>query len=167
MPAPTFPTAMRVPLVLAALSLLLASCSNDLEDVRLPGRETLVSRYGTLAPGTFRVREPGVRLDVEGSEFFLSEIGKTLYLGKRELNFFEVGIESGAVVTSGQVGEVSWAGAYGGGPGGSRDCSGRLYVMESTPTLLRGVFAGSCGKVNPLRGPHDFTLVEGGFAYRR
>ena len=158
---------MRTPLLLAALTLVLASCSNDLEDVKLPGQKTLVSRYGTFAPGTFRVREPGVRLDVEGSEFFLSEIDKTLYISNRERNFFEVGISSQAVVTSGQVGEAPWGGSYGGGPGRSRDCSGRLYVMESTPTLLRGVFAGSCGKVNPLRGPHDFTLLEGGFAYRR
>ena len=165
---PTYPTAMRSLPLLAALALVLASCSGvEAEDVVLPGRTVLVQRYGTLAPGTFRVRQPSIRLDVEGDDFSLSEIDKTLYLRNRERSFFSLGIGSKAVVAAGQTGEATWAGSYRGDPESSRSCSGKLYVMESTSTLLRGVFAGSCGKTGALLGPHDFTLVEGGFAYRR
>ena len=160
---------MRTPLLLAALAVLtLASCSGvEAEDVVLPGRETLVQRYGTLAPGTFRVRQPSIGLDVEGNDFSLSEIGKTLYLRNRERSFFSLGIGSEAVVAVAQAGEAYWAGSYSGDPASSRTCSGKLHITGSTPVLLRGVFGGSCGKVGALRGPHDFTLVEGGFAYRR
>ncbi len=149
-------------LALAFAALRLVACSsNDLEDVKLPSQATLVSRYGSLAPGTFRVG------NLEGSDFYLSEISKTLYLSKRELGSFNMGISSMAIMAIGYVGEASWSGSLGSAPTGSWSCSGSLYVIESTPTLLRGVFAGACGEVDPLRGPHGFRLFEGGFAYVR
>ena len=88
---------MRTTFLLAAVTL--ASCSGvEAEDVVLPNRETLVSRYGTVAPGTFHVRQPSIRLDVEGDDFSLSGVSKTLYLSRRELNFFSLGIGSEVVI---------------------------------------------------------------------
>ena len=154
-----------LPLV-AALALTLASCSsNASEDVVLPGRDVLVERYGTLAPGTFRVRHPSARRDFQGTEMKPGLVNPTLSLISRPEPMFVV-MYSVAVVSVDSTGSFGWSGSYN-GPEGPHDCSGRLYVMESTASLLRGVFAGACGNVSPLSGPSNFELLEGGFAYMR
>lgn len=152
--------------LLTVVALVLTSCSsNDPEDVVLTSREALIERYGSLAPGTFRIRHPSAQLEFQGTEMKPGLVNPTLSLISRPEPMFVV-MYSVAVVSVDSTGSFGWSGSYN-GPEGPHDCSGTLYVLESTPTLLRGVFAGSCGKVNPLRGPHDFTLVEGGFAYVR
>ncbi len=155
----------RATALLTASGLVLSSCSNDPEDVVLTSEKTLVARYSSLREGTFRVHQPSLRLNIEGDVFYLSEISHTLYMEVRGLPI-EVGLGSRAVTTIGQVGAVPWGGAYR-SPDGPHSCDGTLYVLVSTPRLLRGVFAASCGEVNALRGPHNFRLVEGGFAYVR
>ena len=159
---------MRSPSLLAALALalVLASCSsNDSEDVVLTSWETLIKRYGNLAQGTFRVRHPSARLEFQGTEMPQPFIDPTLSLISRDEPMV-VDLTSRALVVVDSIGDFGWSGSYN-GPKGPHGCSGRLYIMESTASLLRAVFAGACGKVGPLSGPRDFTLLEGGFAYRR
>lgn len=151
-------------LALAALSF--AACSsNDPEDVVLPNREALVSRYGTLAPGTFHVWHPRAGLNFRGTEMKPGLVDPTLRLISRPESMVAY-LLSDALVAVDSVGDFGWSGSYN-GPEGPHNCTGMLYILESTPTLLRAVFAGRCGEVDPLSGPRNFQLLEGGFAYVR
>ena len=82
-------------------------------------------------------------------------------------SFFDLNVISEDVLNVGPVGAYGWIGTHSGNPAGSSTCSGTIYILESTASLLRGVLAGACGLNRPLGGPRDFTLFEGGFAYAR
>lgn len=153
-------------LTLALVALGFAACSsNDPEDVVLTSKEMLVERYSSLAPGTFRVKHPSERIEFQGTDMRpgLVEPGLSLFSSDGEYVFR---VTSDVLVKVDSLGEVGWSGTYNGSEG-PHSCSGRLYVLESTASLLRAVFAGSCGVVGPLSGPSHFQLLEGGFAYVR
>ena len=166
---------MRAPPLLAALALtlLLASCgSNSAESVALPSEKTLVAHYGTLAPGTFHVRQQSLRLDVKGTEFSQGLVMPIVYMRNRSIKFedgshFSLDVTSEDILKVGPVGAYGWIGGHSGNPIGSTTCSGTIYILESTASLLRGVLAGACGLNRQLGGPRDFKLFEGGFAYAR
>ena len=164
---------MRSRLLLAVLALVLASCgSNSAESVALPSERTLVAHYGTLAPGTFHVRQQSLRLDVKGTEFGRGLSAPILFMRNRSIksdngSFFSLDVTSEDILKVGPVGAYGWVGGHSGNPVGSTTCSGTIYILESTASLLRAVLAGACGLNRQLGGPRDFTLFEGGFAYRR
>lgn len=157
---------MRAPLLLLALAAVTLSCSSNApEDVVLPSKETLIQRYGTLSPGTFHVWHPRARLDFHGTEMKPDLAGQMLSLISRP-QAMVVDLVSLQMYESSGTSYNEWGGSYN-GPAGPHSCTGMLYILESTPTLLRAVFAGRCGKVDPLSGPRNFELLEGGFAYVR
>ena len=80
---------------------------------------------------------------------------------------FSADVMSENILKIGPVGAYGWLGGHRGNPAGPTTCSGTIYILESTASLLRGVLAGACGLNRPLGGPRDFKLFEGGFAYAR
>ncbi len=82
-------------------------------------------------------------------------------------SFFSLDVMSENILKVGPVGAYGWIGGHRGNPNGSTTCSGTIYILESTASLLRAVLAGACGLDRQLGGPRDFKLFEGGFAYAR
>ena len=158
-------------LALVAGALAAAGCDSFDENVRLPSKSALQERFGSLALGTYEMREEGDTRSLRGDSISIGGFSKDVMLldGENRYVLLLSSFSSTPVNELRSSGTVKiFSANYDGRAGRGLKCEeGRVDVLSTTAEGVRAVFALVCGFEDLFVPMHDRRLVQGGFYVRR